>query len=107
MIHISQVLTIVDRQLKHMKPKEAVQFKTYKQDRGFLIYCVDNSVFQLIETGCNNQSSIGDARETRRLVKKSLKREFPRSNKVWVEYFHSVDNPSNISHLNSHQIPLF
>ena len=107
MIHISQVLTLVEKQLKSLQPKEAVNFKTYKKDRGFVLYCLDYAQFQIIETGYHNHTSTGDVASTRKHVKKVLKREFPRSNKVWVECHQVVDEASNINSSHSSQMPLF
>ncbi|EGQ9318458.1 hypothetical protein CO493_RS06035 [Vibrio parahaemolyticus] len=107
MIPISHVLPLVEKQITLLQPKEAVQFKTYKKDRGFLIYCIDNSQFQIIETGFTNTSSIGDANSTKKHAQKALKREFPRSNMVWVTYYQNVESPFNIDDSNSHQHSLF
>lgn len=107
MIHISQVLTLVEKQLKYLQPKEAVHFKTYKRDRGFLLYCLGDTQFQIIETGYHNHTFTGDVTSTCKHVKKVLKREFPRSNKVWVEYYQAVDDPSNINNSHTPQVCLF
>ncbi|MFA0055809.1 hypothetical protein [Vibrio echinoideorum] len=107
MIHISQVLTLVEKKLKCLQAKEAVHFKTYKRDRGFLLYCLGDAQCQTIETGYHNHTFTGDVASTRKHVKKVLKREFPRSNKVWVEYYQAVENPSNINSFHSPQMPLF
>ncbi|CDT88087.1 conserved hypothetical protein [Vibrio coralliirubri] len=107
MIHISQVLTLVEKHLKCLQPKEAVHFKTYKRDRGFLLYCLDDGHFQIIETGYHNHTFTGDVASTRKHVKKVLKREFPRSNKVWVEYYQAVDDPSNVNSAHTPQMTLF
>ncbi|KIF53909.1 hypothetical protein [Vibrio owensii] len=107
MIHISQVLPLVEKQLKELQPKEAVEFKTYKRDRGFLIYCLADSQFQVVEMGYHNQTLTGDLVSTRKHVKKALRREFPRSNKAWVEYFQNVDNPLDVKKPHPHQMPLF
>ncbi|ABZ75783.1 conserved hypothetical protein [Shewanella halifaxensis HAW-EB4] len=107
MIHISQVAPLIDRQFKQLLPKEAVQFKTYKKDRGFLIYCIDPSRFEIVETGFSNTSSVGDMASIKKQAHKALKREFPRSNMVWVTYYKNVDSPSHIDDSNSHQGSLF
>lgn len=107
MIHISQVVPLIDKQLKEMAVKEAIQFKTFKKDRGFMVYRIDVEQFQLIENGFNNTSVVGDADKIRKQTKKSLKREFPRSNKVWVEHFHDVDCPFDIKAHHSKQMSLF
>ncbi|CDT88626.1 conserved hypothetical protein [Vibrio coralliirubri] len=107
MIHISQVLTLVEKHLKCLQPKEAVHFKTYKRDRGFLLYCLGDTQFQIIEAGYHNHTFTGDVASTRKHVKKVLKREFPRSNKVWVEYYQAVDDPSNVNSSHTPQMPLF
>ncbi|MGR5066487.1 hypothetical protein [Photobacterium sp. DNB22_13_2] len=107
MIHISQVLPLIDKQLKQMHPKEVVQFKTFKKDRGFMIYRANAEQFQLVENGFNNASFAGDADKIKKQAKKSLKREFPRSNKVWVEYFQEVDCPLDIKPHHSKQMSLF
>jgi hypothetical protein len=106
MIHISQIVTLIDKQLRQLQPKEAVQFKTYKKDRGFILYCIDHTQFQIVENGFENTSFIGDVDNTKKQAKKSLKREFPRSNMVWVEYYKNVESPFNIEEHHSNQMKL-
>ncbi|RJX72969.1 hypothetical protein DZ860_07405 [Vibrio sinensis] len=107
MIHISQVAPLIDRQLKLLQPKDAIQFKTYKKDRGFLIYCIDPAHFQIVETGFTNTSLITDVVSIKKYAHKALKREFPRSNMVWVTHHSNVDSPFNINDSNSQQGSLF
>ena len=107
MIHISNVMPLIDKQLKTMATKEVVHFKTFKKDRGFILYRQDSELFQLIEHGFKNTSFSGDADKIKKQAKKTLKREFPRSNKVWVEYFEEVENPSDIQVHHSKQMSLF
>ncbi|WP_254052632.1 hypothetical protein [Aliivibrio sp. EL58] len=46
MVHISQIVPLIEKQLRELQPKEAIQFKTYKKDRGFLIYCINTTKYQ-------------------------------------------------------------
>ena len=107
MIHISNVLPLLDSQLKVLQPKEAVRFKTYKKDRGFLIYCIEPSQFQLVEHGFTHTSFTGDLSGIKKQARKALKREFPRSNMVWVEYLQHIDSPFNVDASHSTQGSLF
>ena len=107
MIHISQVLTLLENHLKSIEPKEVIHFKTYKKDRGFLIYCLGDGEFQLIEHGFKNSTFSGDASKMVKQAKRSLQREFPRSNTAWVEYYQDVDSPLAINHKHSRQNHLF
>ncbi|MGF1756207.1 hypothetical protein L4C33_21790 [Vibrio makurazakiensis] len=107
MVHISQVLPLINKHLKELKPQEAVQFKTYKKDRGFIIYCLNSSQFQIVENGFCNASTVLDSAKILKSAKKVLKREFPRSNKVWVEYFQNLESPFDIKATHSMQMSLF
>ncbi|MGR6834149.1 hypothetical protein [Aliivibrio wodanis] len=107
MVHISQIVPLIEKQLRELQPKEAIQFKTYKKDRGFLIYCINTTEYQIIENGFKNASFIGDAESTKKQAKKSLKREFPRSNSVWVDYFQNLNSPLDIKTHHSNQMTLF
>lgn len=106
MIHISQVLPLINKQLNTMQPKEAVQLKTFKKDRGFLLYCIALDEFMIVENGFNNTTFNGDANQIKKQAKKCLKREFPRSNKVWVEYYEGVDSPFEIGSQHTKQLSL-
>lgn len=106
MIHISKIIALIDKQLKKLQPKEVIQFKTYKKDRGFIIYCFSSSEFQIVEVGFKNASFTGNVEETKKQAKKSLEREFPRSKKVWVEYFQNVSSPFEVKGFNSKQMNL-
>ncbi|MEC4725916.1 hypothetical protein HWQ46_10200 [Shewanella sp. D64] len=106
MIHISKIIALIDKQLKKLQPKEVVQFKTYKKDRGFIIYCFSSTEFQIVEVGFENASFVGDLAETRKQAKRCLDREFPRSNKVWVEYFQNVPSPYEVKGFNAEQMNL-
>ncbi|OCH21755.1 hypothetical protein A6E04_07785 [Aliivibrio logei] len=107
MVHISQIIPLIDKQLRELRPQEAVQFNTYKKDRGFIIYCIDATHYQILENGFKNASFIGNTESTKKQAKKSLKREFPRSNTVWVDYYQHVRSPLEINEHHSAQISLF
>lgn len=106
MMNFSQVLPLIERRLKDMQPKEAVEFKTYKKDRSLLLYLGDNEQFQLIERGFENEDYSGDARNIMKQVIKSLRIEFPRSNKAWVYYYRDLDSPLELKTKNRYKMPL-
>lgn len=107
MIHLSQVLPLIDKLVGSMNAKEAVHFKTYKKDRGFILYCVREGDFQIIENGYRDETYQGDAVKIRKQAKKTLQREFPRSNNAWVEYFQGVESPHDIKPHHAKQMNLF
>ncbi|MGL4472986.1 MAG: hypothetical protein ACRCT7_00710 [Shewanella sp.] len=107
MIHISKVMNVIEQQLASMQPQQAVQFKTYKRDRGFMIYCVNAQEFQLLEFGFNHALLTGDADCIYKHAKKCLRREFPRSNQVWVEYFEQLASVQAQDQHNPKQASLF
>ncbi|MBV7296457.1 hypothetical protein [Enterovibrio paralichthyis] len=107
MIHLSHVLPLIDKLIGTMSPKEAVQFKTYKKDRGFILYCIAPNEFQIIENGFKNENYLGDAVRIKKQAKKTLHREFPRSNNAWVAYFQDVESPFDIKSHHAKQMNLF
>lgn len=107
MLLISQVLPLIELKIKDLQPKEAICIKTYKKDRGFLIYCIGECRFQLIENGFYNVSFIGSLPQIKRQARKSLKREFPKNKKAWVEFHRHVESPYLIKAPCSTQISLF
>ncbi|OCH43080.1 hypothetical protein [Aliivibrio fischeri] len=107
MLLISQVLPLIELTVKELQPKEEICIKTYKKDRVFFIFCMRENRFQLIENGFYKVSFIGNLPQMKRQSKKSLKREFPRSNKAWFEFHHYVESPHFIKVLCSTQISVF
>ncbi|BDM65975.1 hypothetical protein NFHSH190041_34270 [Shewanella sp. NFH-SH190041] len=107
MIHISNILPLIATELDNMQPKDAMQFRTYKKDRGFIIYCLAPNQFQLLETGFIHGSYLGDLSATQKMAKKVLKKEFPRSNMVWVDHYQQVENPQAIDAHHARQGSLF
>ncbi len=93
MLLISQVFSLIELKVKDLQPKEVISIKTYKKDRGFLIYCMEEGRFQLIENGFYNVSFIGSLPQIKRQARKSLKREFPKNKKAWVEFHRHVESP--------------
>ncbi|UJF18312.1 hypothetical protein L0B53_14985 [Vibrio sp. SS-MA-C1-2] len=81
--------------------------KTYKRDRGFILYRNKEGSFELIQFGFKNQRLIGTGFEMKRWIKKAFKSEFPRSHQVWVNHYINVVDPTNISLQNQPQLSLF
>lgn len=97
MIHISQVIPMIERELKRLAIQDAIQFKTYKKDRGFLLYRLDETHYQLVENGFQNDTITGSLPHIQKQAHKALKREFPRSNMVWVSHYSSLASPFDLS----------
>lgn len=88
-----QMIQKVEHELKSMPIKDAVEVKTYKKDRGFVLYRNDEDLFSLIEFGFENISEEGEQHQISKLIKKVIKREFPRSNQAWVQFYQQVEHP--------------
>ena len=96
LIPMIQMLHKVTQQFKSMPEKEAMEVKTYKKDRGFILYRKSADIFVLIGFGYENYQIENTQHEVSKELKKLIKREFPRSNRAWVQYFQNVDNSNNL-----------
>ena len=90
-----------------MDIKEAIEIKTFKKDRGLLLYRSGIDQFTFIQFGFDNRTVIGDATKMKKTFKKALQKEFPRSNKAWVDHLVGVESPLDIQPHHKPQMALF
>lgn len=96
----------VEQQLKVMADGEAIEALTYKKDRGFVLLKKTDNIFTLAEFGYVNACVTNDSQQIKKQLKAVIKREFPRSNQAWVQFFQHVDDPFQL-HGKQPQINLF
>ncbi len=72
------------RKLKKIPVGRGVDLRTYKRDRSVVIIRVSEDSFSVNEDGFENEHFRTDSKGLKKLFKKLLKREFPRSNKIRV-----------------------
>ena len=107
LINFSNVSVLLDRSLKTMAIKEGIEVKTFKKDRGLLLHCTNADEFTLIQFGFDNRTVVGDASKIKKAFKKALQKEFPRSNKAWVEHLVGVESPFDVQPHHKPQMSLF
>lgn len=91
-----QMIHKVEQELKSMPIKDAMEVRTYKKDRGFVLYRNDENQFILIEFGFEHGVTDGEAHQISKLIKQVIKREFPRSNQAWVQFYKQVNDPMQL-----------
>lgn len=107
LIPMGQVIHKIEYQLKNMAIQEAIEVKTYKKDRGFILHRSSEQEFTLVQFGYQNQTITTVKNEIKKACKKALKVEFPRSNQAWVQYYQGVEDPTNIKPHHQQQMALF
>lgn len=84
MVDKSSALKLVVEKLKKIPVCHCLDLRSYKRDRSVLIIKVGQTVFQVIEKGFHKEIFEVDLAGLRILLKKILKREFPRSRKLRI-----------------------
>jgi hypothetical protein len=82
-----QVLRIADKCVLH----GGVELLSYKRDRGITLVRQDEDDFLVIENGFEQQEVVVDRSGLPRILKTLFKREFPRSHKVRLLKFTTLD----------------
>jgi hypothetical protein len=77
--------------LKKTAPCAGVELLSYKRDRSIVLLCLEDGHYQVFERGFTDQNLIVDAVGLPRLLKTLIRREFPRSHKVRLLKFSSLD----------------
>lgn len=91
MIDKASALDTVLHKMKKIPPGSGLDLQTYKRDRSVVILRKDADNFFVVADGFSKESFSEDFKGLKKLLKKMLKREFPRSNKIRV-YHVSMDN---------------
>ncbi len=82
MIDKSTAIKTVLARLKKMEISHCLDLRSFKRDRSLLVIRESENVFRVIENGFNNEVFESEWSGLRSLLKKLIKREFPRSNKL-------------------------
>jgi hypothetical protein len=73
-----------------LKEGEAVLLQPYKKDRSVCIILREN-MYQVLERGFEVREFEVEAGKIRKVLKNLCRKEFPRSNKMWLKLFSSDD----------------
>lgn len=84
MIDKSSAIEAVLRKLKKISVGRGLDLRTYKRDRSVVIIRTEEDLFSVIESGFEEERFSSDFKGLKKILKKLLKREFPRSNKIRV-----------------------
>ncbi|NDV27855.1 hypothetical protein [Desulfovibrio sp. JC010] len=84
MLDKASAIETVIRKLKKLPVGRGLDLRTYKRDRSVVILRTAEDDFEVIEDGFDQQRFSEDFKGLKKLLKKLLKREFPRSNKIRV-----------------------
>ncbi|MGF1878508.1 hypothetical protein L4D77_24885 [Photobacterium frigidiphilum] len=106
-LHIGQVNSSCERFMKTMQLGDAFEVLTFKKDRGFRVAKSTDNTFEIMQFGYIEQVTIGDIADVKKVIKKALKVEFPRSNMAWVNHYDNVELVSDISPKLQPQYSLF
>ncbi|WP_320174420.1 hypothetical protein [Maridesulfovibrio sp.] len=84
MIDKDSAIESVMRKLKKIQVGKGLDLRTYKRDRSVVILRKGEDSFLVIEDGFDTERFTEDFKGVKRLLKKLLKKEFPRSNKIRI-----------------------
>ncbi|WP_035075554.1 hypothetical protein [Maridesulfovibrio zosterae] len=84
MIDKTSAIEAVINKLKKIPVGRGLDLRTYKRDRSVIIMHTNEDLFSVIEDGFEKEQFSTDLKGMKKLLKKLLKREFPRSNKIRV-----------------------
>ena len=89
-VHISQLFHTFQRALPTMVAGEAIEARTFKKDRGIVVLKQDDDLFVFNQFGFDNKTLTLDNVNLLKQLKKSIAKEFPRSNMAWIVHFDGV-----------------
>jgi hypothetical protein len=84
MLDISALIPAVLAKLDKLPSGHALDLRTYKRNRSVIILKKDQDSFLFLENGFHQDRFTVPADKVKKTLKKMLKKEFPRSNKVRV-----------------------
>ncbi|PJE80189.1 hypothetical protein CI610_00841 [invertebrate metagenome] len=96
MLEKHNLMIEVRRNIDALKVGDLIDIRSYKRNRSVVIYREEEDKYVLLEKGFYEQEVIGDSQQMLYTLKRSIKKEFPRSNKVRI-YQHEMANPYEIS----------
>ena len=103
MLEKSNLLTNIGRDLSTLELGECLDIRSYKRNRSIVICREKNNEFLLIENGFDLLEFKGDKSYILKQLKRAIKREFPRSNKVRI-YRDGITDPHSLSQLRRKKI---
>jgi hypothetical protein len=106
-LHIGQVKSSCERFMKTMQLGDAFEVLTFKRDRGFRVAKCTDDKFEIMQFGYIEQVIIGNISDIKKVIKKTLKVEFPRSNMAWVNHYTNIESINKISQKCQSQYNLF
>ncbi|MFO7816906.1 MAG: hypothetical protein ACQES5_08350 [Thermodesulfobacteriota bacterium] len=84
MLDKSALIPAVSQKLEKIPIGSCIELRTYKRNRSVLIIKTTREIYNFIENGFEKTSFEVKASKLKSALKKILKREFPRSNKIRV-----------------------
>jgi hypothetical protein len=93
MLNKDNCIPIIILKLKKIKIGEKIELRPYKRNRSVLIEKLENNYFRITENGFFQDVFEISSKELNRILKKILKREFPRSHKIRVYHLASDEFP--------------
>lgn len=82
MIDKATALDTVFKRLKALEPGHCIDVRTYKRNRGVAIRRLEQDLFEVRESGYNDERFEVELKKMKKLLKTLFKREFPRSTKL-------------------------
>lgn len=84
MIDKASAAETIIRKLKKTPTGKGLDLRTYKRDRSVIIIRTKEDTFSVTEDGFDKDNFTTDFKGMKKTLKKLLKKEFPRSNKIRV-----------------------
>lgn len=106
-VHISQLHHTFQRALTDMVAGEAIEARTYKKDRGIVVLKQDADHFIFKQFGFDSKTLTLDNASVLKQLKKSIPKEFPRSNMAWIVHFAGISSIEALSADHHSQPSLF
>ena len=82
MLDKAAALATVLGRAEKLRTGQGLDLRTYKRDRSVAVVRRGPDTFEIREDGFERKTHVSDLKGLKRLLKKLLKREFPRSRKV-------------------------
>ncbi len=102
MIHISKLTRTLMHEIDHLAQGHYLDVRCYKKDRAIYFIKEDENIYHIIEDGFKNNEFHMTFQEIEPLLKKLIKREFPRSNQIHLDKM-GVYNASSHKRINGNK----
>ena len=91
-VPISQLFHTFERTLSVMIVGEAIEARTFKKDRGIVVLKQDAEYFVFKQFGFDSQTLTLNRASLLKQLKKSIAKEFPRSNMAWIVHCEGISS---------------